>query len=140
MKKALSILSLALVLGIVGCAPTTDESTQPSTEPSIEESVTTEESTDPSTFQYRVKVEYDDGNPYVGARVQACTADNVSCFMPVTTDDNGECILNLELGEYIVHVLNVPEGYYYDEDGYRISETISSVTIVLIKDQVARHG
>ena len=152
MKKLLSVLSLVMLLGITSCGPTSQPS-QPTTDGTSEEQPTTSvEPTNPTisesdpttepepeTYEFHITVEYEDGTPFVGARVQACTEDNSQCFMPVTTDDAGKATLVLELGSYYVHVINVPEGYYYDEDGYLISAENAECTIVLYQEQVARR-
>lgn len=151
MKKLLSILSLVTIFGITSCGPTTSTPTvDPTSDPTTSEptSATTDPTTipsvptteaEPDTYEFHITVEYEDGTPFVGARVQACTEDNSQCFMPVTTDEEGKAILVLELGSYYVHVINVPEGYYYDEDGYLINEENASCTIVLYQEQVARQ-
>lgn len=132
MKKLAAILALTAIFGLSSCGPTTtsEPTTPPTSNPTSEED---------TKYNFEVSVEYENGDPFVGARVQACNVDGTTCFMPVTTDEEGKCVLKLDLGEYVVHVLNVPEGYYYDEDGYIISETNSSVNIVLYAEQVARQ-
>ena len=150
MKKL--ILPILLVGLLASCGPTSNPTTSvedptstPTTsveEPTTNPSTTTnptftlpDTSDEPVTYEFGVTVLYEDETPFAGARVQACTEDGSKCFMPVSTNEEGYATLNLELGTYVVHVINVPEGYYYDEDGYIISEANQSVTIVLFQTQ-----
>lgn len=153
MKKLFSLLALTTILGLTACGPTSNPTTEPSVGPtstpttSVEEPTTNPSTTtnptftlpdtsdEPVTYEFGVTVLYEDETPFAGARVQACTEDGSKCFMPVSTNEEGYATLNLELGTYVVHVINVPEGYYYDEDGYIISEANQSVTIVLFQAQ-----
>lgn len=129
MKKLFAVLAMTAMIGITSCGPTTSEpTTNPSVDPSISNPSTPD---DPVNYTFNVNVKFEDGTPFEGARVQCCTTDGSICLMPVTTDATGSCSFSIELNEYEVHVLNVPEGYYYDDDGYILSATNASVSIVL---------
>ena len=135
MKKLLSILALTTIFGLTACGPTTNPSTTP-TNPTVPTEPSTNE---PDKYNFYVTVSFENGDPFEGARVQVCTLDQTMCMMPVTTDAEGKCTLELELNSYVVHILNVPEGYFYDEDGYILSEENSSVDVVLFQTSVARQ-
>jgi hypothetical protein len=139
MRKLLAVLAVTTIFGLASCGPTSSPTT-PSVDPTSTPSISNPSTPDtPIQFKFNVKVEYENGDPMEGARVQACTLDETKCLMPVTTDENGECVLSMEMDTWVVHILNVPEGYSYDEDGYILGPDNSSVTIVLFTAQVARQ-
>jgi hypothetical protein len=125
MKKITTVLSLGLLLALTACGPTSNPTSTPSVDPTTEPSVS-------NKIDYTITVLYEDETPFAGARVQCCTLDGTTCLMPKTADDNGVAVLNMEADSYVAHVLNVPEGYHYDEEAYTVTPENPTTTIYLI--------
>lgn len=81
---------------------------------------------------YEVKVVYPDGATAAkGVQVQWC--DSKMCYTPVITNEAGLSAINLDNGEYFVHLENIPEGYTYDPNAYITNTENYSLTIKLLK-------
>lgn len=146
MKKLTTLFALAAVLGLTACGPTSAPTETPTETPTSAPTETPTETpteaptTEPDTkVEYYVTVQFEDETPFEGAKVQACTLDETKCFFPVTTDADGKATLKLDPDSYVLHILNVPEGYQYDSDGYIVSEEVNSVTMVLYSEQSPRQ-
>ena len=78
-------------------------------------------------------------------QVQWCTVDEngviLNCFDPVVIDDNGEAEIQFDEGtDLAVHLLSLPDNYYYDESAYFVSEEERECTIKLISVIEPRTG
>lgn len=81
---------------------------------------------------YEVKVVYEDGS-VAGKGVQVQWCDSKVCYTPVLTSDNGQAAINLDEGEYYIHIENIPEGYTYDPNAYVTNSQNYSLEIKLLK-------
>ena len=81
---------------------------------------------------YSVRVLYPDNTPFTdGAHIQWCKDEN--CFMPVKSDAEGYAEINLEDGNYYIHIESgIPAGYTYDPNAYTTSASNKYVEIKLI--------
>ena len=121
--KKFGFLALGLLFTVVSCGPTSTPSVEPSVDPTtapVEEKI-----------DYTITVLYEDETPFTGARVQCCTLDGTTCLMPTTADENGVAVLSMDKDSYVAHVLNVPEGYTYDEDAYILTPEETTATIII---------
>lgn len=81
---------------------------------------------------YEAKVVYPDGTTAAkGVQVQWC--DSKMCYTPVITNDLGLSAIDLDNGEYYVHLEKIPEGYTYDPNVYITTSENYSLTIKLLK-------
>lgn len=65
---------------------------------------------------YKVKVVDENGNAVEGVYVQFCEdTENGRCFLPVTTDANGEAKMELEESTYKT-VISMADGYTFSEE------------------------
>ena len=72
------------------------------------------------TNNYVVKVVYPDNKPVTsGVSVQWCTGNN--CFLPVAVNNQGLAEIELENGDYYIHIEGIPTGYTYDPNIYTTS-------------------
>ena len=115
----LLILSFSLVL--FSCGSTTEPTLTPvETEPT--ETVVDE--------RYSVQVLYPDFTPVTsGVNVQWCVGD--MCFLPQPVDSEGIAYIELEDGEYYIHLNNVPAGYTYNPNVYTTDQDNKNIKIVL---------
>lgn len=68
------------------------------------------------------------GSPVPGVKVQLC--DDDMCRM-AKTDEDGVARFDAASGDYVIHVLKVPEGYAKDSTEYEAPALAGEVTIVL---------
>lgn len=84
------------------------------------------------TNNYVVKVVYPDNTPVTkGVNVQWCTGNN--CFLPVKVNEQGLAEIELDNGEYYIHIEGVPSGYTYDPNSYTTNTNNKYVEIKLLK-------
>ena len=96
------------------------------TEPT-EEKTPTE---NPVDDRYSVKVVYPDNTPVTsGVTVQWCEGE--MCFLPQSVNNDGVAYIELEDGEYYIHLNNVPSGYTYNPNAYTTSADNKNITIPL---------
>ncbi len=90
---------------------------------------------------YEVKVVYEDGS-VAGKGVQVQWCDDKVCYTPVLTNEKGMAAINLNEGEYYIHIENIPEGYTYDPNAYVTSSQNYSLEIKLLElsDYVSGDG
>ena len=95
-----------------------------------EEKTPTEKTETPVDDRYSVKVVYPDNTPVTsGVTVQWCVGD--MCFLPQAVNANGVAYIELEDGDYYIHLNNVPTGYTYNPNAYTTSATNKNITIPL---------
>lgn len=83
------------------------------------------------TNNYVVKVVYPDNKPVTsGVSVQWCTGNN--CFLPVAVNNQGLAEIELENGDYYIHIEGIPTGYTYDPNIYTTSANNKFVEIKLL--------
>ncbi len=81
---------------------------------------------------YKVKVTYPDNTPVTSSvSVQWCTGNN--CFLPVVVNNEGIAEIELEDGDYYIHLEGIPSGYTYNPNGYTTSKDNKFIEIQLIK-------
>ena len=110
---AVMILSIALCLAACGEAPTTPPATttQPAPTPTT---VSVPTPTEP-TYNYKVRVVDQDGNPIAGAYVIFCL-EQCNFYM---TNEEGWALIDAAITDgYQAHIMSLPEGY----EGYTFSE------------------
>lgn len=78
---------------------------------------------------YRVVVSDESGASVQGVTVQFCS--DALCLKGETDADGIAVFADQEEGSYIVHVLEVPEGYAEDATEYSAPETYGDVNITL---------
>lgn len=84
----------------------------------------------PVDNRYSAKVLYPDNAPVTsGVTVQWCVGD--MCFLPQAVNGEGMAYIELEDGEYYIHLNNVPEGYTYDPNAYVVTAENKYVEIKL---------
>lgn len=81
---------------------------------------------------YEAKVIYPDGKQ-AGKGIQIQWCDNKMCYTPVITNDSGIAAIDLNDGEYFVHIENIPEGYTYNSNAYITNVENYSITIQLLE-------
>lgn len=81
---------------------------------------------------YEAKVIYPDGKQ-AGKGIQIQWCDNKMCYTPVITNDYGIAAIDLNDGEYFVHIENIPEGYTYNSNAYITNVENYSITIQLLE-------
>ena len=79
---------------------------------------------------YTVKVLYPNNTPVKDILVQWCSGSN--CFLPVVTNSDGVAEIELEDGNYFVHIEDIPEGYTYDPNAYTTTTDNKSIEIKLL--------
>ena len=142
-KKILALaLALMLALSLCACGNSgnkdgdnteTTANSEPTTKPT--EKTPTQEPTEAAIpdgkVQYKVKVVDEEGNPIVGAMMQACT--DKTCLAPVKTDDAGvAAFAPADEGEYHINFLTgVPTGYEADAEIFYFADGETELTIVL---------
>ena len=83
------------------------------------------------TNNYVVKVLYPDNTPVTSkVSVQWCTGDN--CFLPVTVNNQGLAEIELENGDYYIHIEGIPSGYTYDPNAHTTSANNKYIEIKLL--------
>ncbi len=83
------------------------------------------------TNNYVVKVVYPDNTPVTkGVNVQWCTGNN--CFLPVKVNEQGLAEIELDNGNYYIHIEGIPAGYTYDPNAYTTDANNKFVEIKLI--------
>ncbi len=84
----------------------------------------------PVDNRYSAKVLYPDNSPVTsGVTVQWCVGD--MCFLPQAVNSDGMAYIELEDGDYYIHLNNVPEGYTYNPNAYITSSSNKHVEIKL---------
>lgn len=84
------------------------------------------------TNNYVVKVVYPDNTPVTkGVNVQWCTGNN--CFLPVKVNEQGLAEIELDNGNYYIHIEGVPAGYTYDPNAYTTNTNNKYIEIKLLK-------
>ena len=80
--------------------------------------------------RYSVTVVYPDNTPVTsGVTVQWCVGD--MCFLPQPVNASGVAYIELEDGEYYIHLNNVPTGYTYNPNAYTTTADNKNITIPL---------
>lgn len=79
---------------------------------------------------YSVQVLYPDNTP-VNTKVNVQWCDTV-CYLPVKVNNKGIAGIELDEGEYFIHLNNIPEGYTYDPNAYIATKTNKHVEIKLL--------
>lgn len=126
----LLILTCSIVLFSCGektVEPTTKEPTQVAPTPTPTPTEPTEEVVD---NRYSVKVVcFDENANLAGITVQWCVGD--MCFLPQPINAEGVAYIELEDGEYYIHLNNVPEGYTYNPNAYITTADSKHVDVLL---------
>ena len=126
-KYLLPIIGLMLIAGISACDTPIESSPTP----------TTSTTTEPTTIDMNKKMTYSvtvlapDGTPFNDTNTMAQWCDGDLCFIPVKLDANGYASTELMPKTYGLHLLNLPEQYAYDSEGYNPTFENPSVTIQL---------
>ncbi len=121
----LLILSFSVVL--FSCGQTTQ---QPTVNTPTAGETDVQPSETPVDDRYSVKVVYPDNTPVTkGVTVQWCIGD--TCFLPQAVNNEGIAYIELEDGEYYIHLNNVPAGYTYNPNAYVTTADNKHVEIVL---------
>ena len=114
MKKIITmILAVCMILCMAFAVVSCD------TSGTSDDVTTTEAKTEATTaakITYKVKVVDANGNAVEGAYVQICEAtEDGRCFMPVTSNANGEATMELEEGAYKVKI-SMADGYTFADE------------------------
>ena len=80
---------------------------------------------------YTVTVLYPDSTP-VTSKTSAQWCDTV-CYLPVKVNSKGVAGIELDEGEYFIHLNNIPEGYTYDPNAYVTTASNKHITIKLLE-------
>ncbi len=103
------------------------------------EDVTTNLTLNLVTNNYAVKVVYPDNTPVTsGVSVQWCTGNN--CFLPEPVNSQGIAEIELDDGDYYIHIEGVPTGYTYDPNAYTTSADNKFVEIKLLQLSTISSG
>ena len=151
MKKITKILALVLVMimclsafAFVGCGnnnPPVNTDSSSDTGTNTDTGNSTDTSTDSGstnkpdgTENYEIYVESLGGLKLADVTFAIYEGDNMKDFG--TTDKNGKLTLSLKPGDYTAKVRNAPDGYSYDENGYKLSVTGTKIVMTssLIKE------
>lgn len=110
----LLVLTLALCLAACGEDPTTPPTTTTQHTPAPTTTVSVPTPTEP-TYNYKVRVVDQDGNPIAGAFVIFCL-EQCNFYQ---TNEEGWALIDAEIADgYQAHIMSLPAGY----DGYTFSE------------------
>ncbi len=130
-----AVMVLATMLSMCACGES--EPTVPATTTQTPVATTTTLAPVPTTTvndgmaTYTVTVLYPDGTPVVGVDVQICLAE--TCYMPTTTDENGQVTYRLaEQDGYMTKLVVTPEGYE-KVDYIHFESGVTEVTIQLVE-------
>ncbi len=89
-------------------------------------------------INYTVTVVYPDNTPVTSkTNVQWC--DTV-CYLPVKVNSKGVAGIELDEGEYFIHLNNIPEGYTYDPNPYVTTASSKHITIKLVSLSTFANG
>lgn len=81
---------------------------------------------------FTVKVVYPSKEPVTsGVTVQWCTGN--ICELPVAVNSEGIAVLDVEEGDYYIHIDNIPTGYTYDPNAYTSNTQNKHIEIELIE-------
>ena len=81
---------------------------------------------------FTVQVVYPDNTPVTtGVTVQWCEGE--MCYLPQPVNSNGLASIELEDGEYYIHLNNVPQGYTYNPNAYTTNTNNKNIIIPLYK-------
>ena len=123
------LLILTCTFALFACTNTTDPETPTPSVPTEETPIEPTET--PVDDRYSVKVVYPDNSPVTsGVTVQWCVGD--MCFLPQAVNENGVAYIELEDGDYYIHLNNVPTGFTYNPNAYTTSVDNKNITIPLL--------
>ena len=124
------LLIITCTFALFACTnetPTETEKTPTEVTPTETEKTPTETVVDE---RYSVKVVYPDNTPVTsGVTVQWCVGD--MCYLPQAVNANGVAYIELEDGDYYIHLNNVPAGYTYNPNAYTTTASNKNITIPL---------
>ena len=137
LSALLALVLLASCLGMISCESSKPEQTTTTTATTTTTTTTTtlKDNNDPqtpSTVQYKVTVKDQNGDPVKDADVQMCIGE--LCKLPVSTDDNGVALFDVEEADYSVKFNLVPEGYAPDSTVYDFEGESRELVITLTKN------
>ena len=128
------LLILTCTLVLISCGET-NTPTKPVETPTVSTTPTEGEKTPTENVvdeRYSVKVLFPDNTPVTsGVTVQWCEGD--MCYVPQAVNAEGMAYIELEDGEYYIHLNNVPAGYTYNPNAYTTTADNKNITITLFK-------